>query len=163
MLTEERYALGDLLVLCGLGMGENDGGSVGDLIVIELAKVLHIHLALINVCNGGEAVEGCAVLLGGLCRANNVGKLADARGLDNNSVGIILLENLYKCLGEITNKRAADTTRVHLGNLNACIGKEAAVNTDLAKLVLNKHNLLGSVCLFNQLLNQRGLTRTEEA
>ena len=163
MLTEERYALGDLLILCSLGMRKNDGGCVGDLIVIELAKVLHIHLALINVCNGGEAIKHRTVVLGGLCRTNNVRKLANARGLDNNSVGIILLKNLYKRLGEITNKRAADTARVHLGDLNARICKEAAVNTDLAKLVLDKHDLLACICLFDQLLNQRGLTRTEEA
>ena len=104
MLTKKRYALGDSFIPCGLGVGENDGRGIGDLIVIELAKVLHIHLALIYVGNGGKAVETSSVLLCGLSGSDNVGELANARGLDNNSVGIILLDNLYKCLREIANQ-----------------------------------------------------------
>ena len=163
MLTKERYALGDFFIPCSLRMRENDSRSIGDLIVIELAKVLHIHLALIYVGNGGKAVESRAVVLCGLSGSDNVGKLANARGLDNNSVGVILLDNLNESLGEIANQRAADTARVHLGDLNARIGKETAVNTDLAKLVLDKNHLFARVGLFNKLLNQRGLTSAEEA
>ena len=163
MLTKETNALGNLLILCGLGMGEDDGGSMLDLVVIELAKVLHIHLALINVGNGGEAVKSCTVLLGSLCRADNVRELTNARGLDDDSIGIILLKNLNKRLGKIANKRAADTAGVHLSNLDTCIGKESAVNTDLTELVLNENNLLTCICLFNQLLDKRGFTCAKEA
>ncbi len=163
MLTKERYALGDSFIPCSLRMRENDSRSVGDLIVIELAKVLHIHLALIYVGNGGKAVESRAVVLCGLSGSDNVGKLANARGLDNNSVGVILLDNLNESLGEIANQRAADAARGHLGDLNARIGKETAVNTDLTKLVLDKNHLFARVGLFNKLLNQRGLTSAEEA
>ena len=163
MLTKETNALGNLLILCGLGMGEDDGGSMLDLVVIELAKVLHIHLALINVGNGGEAVKSCTVLLGSLCRADNVRELTNARGLDDDSIGIILLKNLNKRLGKIANKRAAETAGVHLSNLDTCIGKESAVNTDLTELVLNENNLLTCICLFNQLLDKRGFTCAKEA
>ena len=163
MLTKERYALGDFFIPCSLRMRENDSRSIGDLIVIELAKVLHIHLALIYVGNGGKAIESRAVLLCCLSGSDNVGKLANARGLDNNSVGVILLDNLNESLGEIANQRAADAARVHLGNFNARIGKETAVNTDLAKLVLDKNHLFARVGLFNKLLNQRGLTSAEKA
>ena len=134
-----------------------------DLIIIELAKVLHIHLTLVHVGNGGKAIKRSTVLLGGLCRADNVRKLANTRGLDNNSVGSVFLKHLNQRLGEITNKRAADTAGVHLGDLNARIGKEAAVNTDLAKLVLDKNNLLACIRFFNKLLYQRGFTCAEEA
>ncbi len=144
-------------------MREDDAGCVCDLIVIELAKVLHIHLTLIYVGNGGKAVKRSTVILCSLCRADNVGKLANARGLDNNSIGAILIDNLYKRLGKIANQRATDTTGVHLGNLNACIGKEAAIDTDLAKLVLNENHLFACIGLFNKLLYERGLTCSEEA
>ena len=163
MLTEKSNALGDLLIPCRLGVGEDDAGGVCDLIVIEFAEVLHIHFALVNVGNGGKAIEGCRVFLGGLRRTDNVGQLADARGLDNNSVGVVFLKHLYKCLREIAHQRAADTARVHLGDLNARIGEKSAVNTNLAKLVLNKDDTLTRVRLLDQLLDQRGLTRTEKA
>ena len=163
VLTKERNALGNLLILGTLCMGENDRGSVLNLVVIELAKVLHIHLALINVGNGGKAVKMCAMILSSLGCADNVRELTNSRGLDDDSIGIILLKNLNKSLGKIANKRAADTAGVHLGNLDTCIGKEAAVYTDLAKLVLNENNLLTCVCLFNQLLDKRGFTCAKEA
>ena len=163
MLAEKSNALGNLLIPCRLGVGENDAGGVCYLIVIELAEVLHIHFALVNVGNGGKAIEGCTVLLGGLRRTDNVGQLADARGLDNNSVGVVFLKHLYKCLREIAHQRAADTARVHLSDLNARIGEKSAVNTYLAKLVLNKDDTLTCVRLLDQLLDQRGLTRTEKA
>ena len=98
MLTKKLYALSGLLLACRLGMRKHDRRCIGNLVVIELAKVLHIHLALLNVGNGGKAIKHSAVLLCSLCRANNVRKLANARGLDNNSVGIIFLKHLNKCL-----------------------------------------------------------------
>ena len=163
VLTKETYALGNLLILGILCMREDNGGSVTNLVVIELAKVLHIHLALINVGNGGEAVKNCTVILGSLCRTDNVRELTNARWLDDDSIGVILLKNLNKRLRKIANKRATDTAGIHLGNLNTRIGKESAVNTDLAELVLNENNLLTCICLFNQFLDKRGFTCAKEA
>ena len=110
MLAKKSYALGNFLISCTLSMRKHDRGCVLDLIVVELAEVLHIHLALVYVCNGGKAIKLCTMLLGSFCRANNVGKLANARGLNNNSIGIILLQHLYKRLGEISDERTTDTT-----------------------------------------------------
>ena len=163
MLTKKSYALCNLLFPCRLSVRENDSRSMLDLIVIELAKVLHIHLALINVCNGGEAVEGCSVLLGGLCRTNNVGKLSYARGLNYNTVGGIFLKNLNKRLREIANQRATDASGVHLGDLNTRIGKKTAVNTDLAKLIFNQNQLLTGISFLNHLLNQRGFACAQKS
>ena len=142
MLAKERNALGDLLISRSLGVGENDAGCIGDLVIIKFAKVLHIHLALIYISNGCKAVKTCIVLLCGLCRADNVRELTNTRGLDNDSIGIILLKHLNKRLGKVAHKRATDTTGVHLGYLDAGIGEKTAVYTDLAKLVFNKYNLL---------------------
>jgi hypothetical protein len=163
MLTKKLYALGSLLLACRLCMRKHDSRRVSDLIVIKLAKVLHIHLTLFNVGNGGKAVKHSTVLLCALSRANNVRKLANARGLDNNSVGVVFLKHLNKRLGKITHKRATDTARVHLGDLNARIGKEAAVNTDLAKLILDENDLLTCICFFNQLLDKSGFTCSKKA
>ena len=70
-------------------MTEIDTACMLDLIVKELAKVLHIHLAFINVNDNDCAVkyrilnislENC------LCY---VAKLSYARGLYENSVGVV--------------------------------------------------------------------------
>ena len=162
VLTEKSYALGNLLVLCGLCVREDDCRCMLDLVIIELAKVLHIHLALIYVGNGGKAVELCANTCV-LHRLDNVGKLADTRWLDNYSVGVVLLKHLNQRLGEIANERAADAAGVHLGNVDACIGKEASVNADFTKLVLDKHEFLTRIRFLNKLLDKGGLTCSEEA
>ena len=72
VLTKKVYTLGYFLVSCGLGMRKNDTGCVLNLVIIELTKVLHIHLALINVCNGSKAVKHRSLLLCRLGRLNNV-------------------------------------------------------------------------------------------
>jgi len=162
VLTKKLYALCNFFVLCTLGVREDYGRCVLNLVVVELAEVLHIHLALIDVGNSREAIKLCA----NTCVLNsldNVGKLADTRGLYNYSVGGILLKHLDKRLGEIANQRAADAARVHLGDVDACISEETAVNTDFTKLVLNKHKLFTCIRFLNKLLNESGLTCSEEA
>ena len=104
MLTKKLYAFGGLLLACRLGMRKHDCRRISDLVVIELAKVLHIHLALLNVGNGCKAIKHCTVLLCSLCCANNVRKLTNTRGLDNNSVGLEFVKHLYKCLRKIAYK-----------------------------------------------------------
>ena len=162
MLSYESNGLLYLRILCNIGVREDDGGCMGDLIVIELTKVLHIHTALGNIGNRGEAVEN-AIALNPLCCADNIGKLTDARGLDDNSIGSEVTKHLAERSGEITDERATDTTRIHLGDLDSSILKEASVNTDLAKLVLYQNNLFSCVCFLDKLLDERGLSRAEEA
>ena len=87
-----------LCFLSRLRMRENDAGCVLDLIAEELTEVLHIHLALVCINNGGEGVKLCLLAANGGRRLDNVGELTNARGLNNNSVGVILLENLAKRL-----------------------------------------------------------------
>ena len=163
MLTKKGYAFGYLLFPCSLGVRKNDGRCMLDLVIIEFAEILHIHLALINVGNGGKAIKNSAVLLCSFSRTNNVRKLTNTRGLNNNSIRSVFLKHLYKRLRKVTYERATDATGIHLGNLNSSIGKESTVNTDLTKLVLNKNNLFTGIRLLNKLLDQRGLACTEEA
>ena len=133
------------------------------LVVIKLTKVLHIHFALINVCNGSKAIKCCTVLLCSFCSTDNIRKLTNTRGLDNYSIRCVLLKHLNKSLGKITNERAANTTGVHLCDLDTRIGKEASVNTNLTKLVFDKHNLFTGICLGKKLLYQGCFTGTEES
>ena len=163
MLSDKLNRAFNLLALSNVGMRKNYRGCVCNLIVIELAKVLHIHLALVNVGNGGEAVKLCLGSLYRLYRLDNVRELTNSAGLNDNSVGMELVKHLSKSLREISYKRAADTTRVHLCDLDTCILKESAVYTDLAEFVLDKHEFLARISFLNKLLDKSGLTGTEES
>ena len=163
VLSDELDCRLNLLCLGKVGVGEDDGGCVGDLVVIELAKVLHIHLTLVNVGNGGEAIELGVRSLNRLNSLDNVGELTYSAGLDDNSVGVELVKHLDKRLGKIADEGATDTTGVHLGDLDACVLKESAVDTDLAEFVLDKNELFAAVCFLNKLLYKCGLAGSEEA
>ena len=163
MLTDKSYALLYLMLLYLSGVGEDYTGCVCNLIVVELAEVLHIHFALARIGNGGKAVELSFFRLYLAYCLDNVGKLTDARGLNDYSVGAVLRENLTESLGKVAYKRAADTARIHLGNLYARIGKEAAVDTDLAEFVLDENYLLTDKSLGKKLLYKRSFSRAEKA
>ena len=162
-LAQAADAVLDLVLGCVLSVGEHDGRGVSDLVAVKLAEILQIHLALVYIGNGGKAVKHSAVLLCGPCRADNVRELAHSGGLDDDSVGLELVEHAAQRLGKIAHKRAADASRVHLGDLDARVGKEAAVNADLAELVLDQDELFTLVRLGNQLLYQSGLACSEKA
>ena len=163
MLSDKLHCGINLLVLCVIGVRKNDAGCIGDLIVVELTEVLHIHLALVSIGNGSKAIELGILSLYRLNRLNNVGELSYSAGLNNHSIGMELLEHLRESLREISNERAADTTRVHLGDLDTRVLKKATVNTDLAKLILNKNDLLSTIRFLNKLLYKRSLSRAEKA
>ena len=67
--------------------------------------------------------------------------------LDKDTIRVELLEHLRQSLAEITYQRAANAALVHLCYLYAGVLHEAAVNADLAELILDKHQLLTGVSL----------------
>ena len=146
-----------------LGAGEDDGAGGLDLVIEELAEVLHIHLALLGVDNGhGAAQLHGGGLVGVAHGAADVAQLAHAGGLDDDAVGVILLHHVVQRLVEVAHQRAADAAGVHLVDLDAGILQEAAVNADLAELIFDEHQLLTLEGLLQQLLDEGGLARTEE-
>ena len=145
------------------GAGQDDAAGVFDLVVEELTEVLHIHLALVGVGHGGEAVEDGLLHFQPLNGADNVGQLAHTGGLDQDAVGVVLLQHLTQGFAEIAHQTAADTAGVHLGDLDAGILQKAAVNADLTELVLDEHQLFALIGFLNELLDQRGLTGAQKA
>ena len=165
LLPQHGHGGLQLLLAQLLGAGEDDGAGGLDLVVVELAEVLHIHLDLGGVRHGDEAVE---LQLGGLGhgvlhRHDHVAELAHAGGLDEDAVGVELLRHLLQGLVEVAHQRAADAAGGHLGDLHAGLLQEAAVDADLAELVLDEHQLLAGVGLGQQLFDEGGLTGPEKA
>ena len=163
VLTKKSNRFLYLMLLCALRMREDNGRRVGNLVVIELAEVLHIHLALINVSNRGKSVKHSVVRINILHRTDNVRKLTYSRGLNNNSVGRIFNEHLLKSLRKIADERTANATGIHLGYFNSRISEEPAVNSYLTEFVFDKHNLLSGVRFLYKLLYKSGFSGAEKA
>ena len=163
VLAQKGNRLGDLFIACALGVGKHNTTCVFDLIVEELAKVLHIHLAFFNVGNCGKAVEENLLGVNFLHRLDDVGELANARGLDENAVGMVLLQNLAQSLSKIAYQGTTNATAVHFGYFNTGVLHKAAVNADLTKFVFNQNQLFARIGFVQQLFDQRSLTRTQKA
>ena len=147
----------------GIGTGQDDGGGSLHLIIVEFSEVLGIDLDLARIHNSHGVAQG-HIRAGHLVnRADNIGQLAHAGGLDDDPVGMVLPNHLLQGLAEVTHQRAADAAGVHLRNIDVGILQEAAVNADLAELILNQHQLLALVALGNHLLDQRSLASAQEA
>ena len=164
LLAQHGHSGGDLLLGGVLGAAQDDAACVADLVVVELTEVLHIHLDLVDVGHGNEAAQLNIQMLGhALDSAGHVGQLADAGGLDDDAVGVVLLHHLLQSGAEIAHQRAADAAGVQLIDLDAGLLQKAAVDADLAELVLDEHDLLACKGLFDELLDKGGLTGAKEA
>ena len=163
MLTNQGNGCIQLCLRSGIGTGEDDGGSGFDLVVVELTEVLHIdlHLACITDSHG---VAQSDLVIGDLFHSgNHIGQLADTGGFDDDPVGVILLDHLRQRLAEVAHQGAADAAGVHLGNVDARILQETAVNADFAEFVFNENQLLSLIGFLNHLFDQRGLTCAQKA
>ena len=165
VLAQERDGGLELLLRHLLRAGEQDGAGVFDLVEEELAEVLDVHAALHRVRDRHKAAHLRLgnVLLHALDRADDVGELAHAARLDEDAVGMILVDHLAQRDAEIAHQRAADAAGVHLGDLDAGLLHEAAVDADLAEFVFNQDDLLAGKGLGQQLLDERRLARAEKA
>ena len=164
LFPQHCHGSGDLFLAGGLGAAEQDAACVADLVIVELAEVLHIHLDLVHIGHGDKAVQLHVQMLGhALHGAGHIAQLANARGLDDDAVGVVLLHHLLQSGAEIAHQRAADAAGVQLIDLDAGLLQKAAVDADLAELVLDEHDLLAGKGLFDELLDKGGLTGTKEA
>ena len=165
LLPQQGGSRLQLLLRQFLGTAEDNGAGRLDLVVIELAEVLHIDLHLAGVGHGDEAVELHVrhVLDGVLHRHDHIAELAHAGGLDEDAVRLELLVHFLQRLVEIAHQRAADAAGGHLTDLHAAVLQKAAVDGDLAELVFDQHQLFTLIGFGQQLLDQRGFAGTQKA
>ena len=144
-------------------MAEDQAAGICDLVVEEFAEILLIHLSLLRIDNGREAVQLDALHMEILHGADDIAELADAGGLDQDAVGGIFLQHLLERLAEVADERAADAAGVHLVDLDAGILEESAVNADLTEFIFDQNELFALVAVLNELLDERCLAGSEEA
>ena len=76
---------------------------------------------------------------------------------------MVLVNDLVQRAAEIAHQRAADAAGVHLRDLDAGLLQKAAVNTDLAELILDQDELLAVIGLLDHLFDQSRFARAEKA
>ena len=164
LLGQQGDGGGDLLLAGVAGAAQDDAGRMADLVVVELAKVFHIHFDLVHVGDGDKAVQDDRQALGhALHSAGNVGQFTNARRLDEDAVGVVGLDDLFQRLAEVADQAAADAAGVQLVDLDAGLTHETAVDADLAELVLDQDDLLACERLFDELFDKGSLAGAEEA
>ena len=119
MLAQQSDAGFKLFGLDTVRAAQNDGVCVLDLVVIELAEVLHVHFALVCIGNGGEAIQRNVFHVQVLHGTDHIAQLAYAGRLDQNAVRVVGLQHLTQRLAEVAHKAAADAALAHLGDFNA--------------------------------------------
>ena len=162
VLPEKGYIGIQLIRAYLAGAAEYNCVGVLYLVIEELPEVLHVHLALVCIHNGREAVELQGVRAYVLHRPYNVAELAHAGGLYKYAVGGVLFHNLPERLAEVAYQAAADAAGVHLGNFYPGVLHEAAVYAYLAEFVLYQHKLFAAVGLGYELLYKGSLASAQE-
>ena len=164
LFLDQGNGCGNLLLVCAAGAAQDDAGCVADLVVIELAKVLHIHFDLVHIGHSHKAVQADRQgLAHTLNSAGHITQLANAGRLDQDAVRVISLHDLFQCLAEVAHQGAADAAGVQLVDLNASLTHKAAVNADLAEFVFDQHNLFTLERFLDELFDQGRFACTQKA
>ncbi len=163
VLTQQCNCGIQLLLRYGIGTGEDNGRGCFNLIIIELAKVFHINLDLTGIHNCDRIAKCDFCICNLLCGGDHIRQLAHAGGFNNDPVRMELINHLLQGLAEVTHQTAADTAGVHLGNVDACLLQEAAVNADLTEFIFDQDQLLAGIGFRNHFLDEGCLARTEKS
>ncbi len=164
MAAQQGNTFVELFRLHVLGTAQNHRTGMFDLIVKELAEVLHIHLCFRSVGDRDECIQFYRLVLGNaLHRMDHVGQLADPGRLDQDAVGMIGRDDFLKRLAKVSDQRAADAAGIHFGDLDPGFLQKAAVNTDLTEFVFDQYDLFAGKRFLKQLFDQRGFARPKEA
>ena len=164
LFLQHGHGGSDLFFVGAAGAAQDNAAGVADLVIVELAEVLHIHFDLFHIGHRDKAVQLHRQLLGhALHRTGHIAQLAHARGLDQNTVGGILLHHLAQCLAEIAHQAAADAAGVQLVDLNTGLLQKSAVDADLAKFIFDQNDLLALKSFPDQLFDQRGFACAQKS
>ena len=158
MLPQHGNSVIQLLLGNSVRTGQDDRAGGFDLVIIKLAKILHIDLDLACVYHSHGTIQLYIFICHFFHGGDHIRQLAHAGGLNDDPVRSIVCDHLGQCLAKIAHQAAADTAGVHLRNVDPCILQKSAVNADLTKFVFDENELLTCVMLGYHFLDQGRLT-----
>ena len=94
MFAYQREGFGKLRLGGFIGVAEQNTLCMLDLIVEKLAKVLHVHFALVDVNHDNCAIQNSVLKISVYNGTRHVAQLANTRRLDQNTVGLIVMYDL---------------------------------------------------------------------
>ena len=162
-LPEHRQSLVQLLLGNICGSGQNDSISSLNLIIVELAKVLHIHFHLTGIHHSNSISQGHLFIGDLIDSSDHIGQLAYTGGLDDNAIRVILLDDLCQGAAKVAYKAAANAAGIHFCNIDAGVLQEATIDADLTEFVFNQYQFLSTIALLDHFLDQGCLTCTKKA
>ncbi len=139
-----------------VGVAENYTARGLYLIVKELAEVFHIHFAFLSVDYRGICVYSAIVQVRAFDRADNVGKLADARRFYKDTVGAVFRINLFQSFRKVADERTADTARIEFVYLNARVLQKSAVDAYLSEFVFYQYEFFACISFLYKFFDKRG-------
>ena len=163
VLFQHLYRGIQFLLRYRVSTGKNDTSSGFNLVIIELSEVLHIDLDLIGIHNRNGTAQLYILACNLFHRTDDIGQLANTGRFNDNAVGVVFINDLCQRTTKVAYQTAADTTGVHLGNIDTCFLQKASINANLTEFVFDQHKLLTLVAFGNHLFNQSGLTGTQKA
>ena len=134
---------------------QHNTACIFDLIKKELAKVFEIRFTLLCIYNRTERMQTGVRHIRALYGTDHIGKFADTRRLDNNTIRREFFDNFFKCLCKIADKRTADTSRVHFRDFDSRFFKKSPVYTDLAEFVFDQNDFLADINLADKFFYER--------
>ena len=161
--TDNFNSLCNFCFVCLVCACEKDAVGIKNLIFIEFAEVLYIHLCLCAVNNCDARIDSDVFVACIVDRCNNVRKLADARWFDDNAVRVISFNSFLESLCEVAYQCAADAAGIHFCNFNACVLQKAAVNADFAEFIFDEDKLFALENISDKTLYKCCLAGAEKA
>ena len=163
VLTDQSHRFLDLLIGSLVRAAQDDRPCVCDLVDEELAEVLDIHLGLGGIHDSDRAVDlYVQIRCDTLDRLQDIGKLADTGGLDQDPLGSVGGDHFLQGSAKVTDQAAADASLAHFLDLDTGILQKSAIDGDLAEFILDQHRLAAVHSLSEKLFDQCGFTRPQE-
>ena len=107
-LADDCNRLCDLLLAGLVCSCQKNAARILYLILIEFAEVLSVYFAFRRINNCDAGINAYIFIIRIAYRRNNIGKLADARGLDYDSVRAVGSDGFSKRSREITDEATAN-------------------------------------------------------
>ncbi len=146
-LPHQLHALLQPLCTDFIRSGQQYGPRVFDLIDKKFTEILDIHFRFRSIHHRYRTVHmNIRLNRHILHRPQHIRQLSHTGRLDQNTLRRISLDHFFQGSTEISHKRTANTSGIHLLDLNPRFFQKTSVNADLAEFILDQHRPAAFQC-----------------
>ncbi len=116
---QHMHALLDCFIRHHLRPADNNCRCMPHLVFKKFSKIFQVNFCFLSIHNRDSSGNlNIRVLFHVLNRPGHIRKLSYPRWLDHDTVRMVFLNHLFQSLAKITYQSAADTSRIHLRDLD---------------------------------------------